>query len=283
MAFEAIARLGGMSAAARELGVTRSALSRSVDLLEHRLQVRLFRQTFPSVEMTQAGTRYVDAVQHFAATLGDSLYRLSPGARTTLHIEAAPEFSRLWLGERLSRFHTRHPRIDLSVTLLRTDEQALAQQADVILRYGDAPAGDLLSLPLWQEQVVALATPAMAKKAMQTPVEELPHRFPLIEIPAFSWRHWLAAPHGDRAAQSARCVTPDLVYGLHMAARGFGIALGPLRLVQHHLRSGLCALASAQKATGSSYQAITLNANAPRLPVAAFMRWLADEVHSNPP
>src|SRR5512146_2042433 len=59
VAFEAIARHRAISSAARELGVTRSALSHSINLLEHRLQIRLFRQTYPSVELTRAGSLYL--------------------------------------------------------------------------------------------------------------------------------------------------------------------------------------------------------------------------------
>ncbi|MGJ0223546.1 helix-turn-helix domain-containing protein, partial [Streptococcus pyogenes] len=57
-AFEAIARRGSVAAAANELGVTSSALHRSLNLLEHLLRCTVFSSTSPKVVLTEAGASY---------------------------------------------------------------------------------------------------------------------------------------------------------------------------------------------------------------------------------
>jgi DNA-binding transcriptional LysR family regulator len=279
VAFEAIARHRGIAAASRELGVTRSALSHSINLLEHRLQVRLFRRTYPTVELTRVGMSYLNAVQNFARTLGDSLYRRSPDARTTLRLSVSPDIGRLWLGARLPRFHAAYPRIDLNVTLLYDFRDDALERADVVLRYAAEPMADVLAMPLWRETVIAVAAPSIAGLALETELDYLSQRFPLIEVTQFSWEAWLKGPKGRRAAQHAVVVTPDVVYGLEMSANGAGIALAPRRLAQRYLEHHRLALASRVEDSGSYYYALTLETNASRPPVAAFLGWLAGEVH----
>ena len=117
VAFETVARLRSVTAAARELGVTRSALSHSLTLLEHRLGVRLFARYSPSALLTPAGQIYYDAVEEFARALADGLYGISGNARVAVRISASPGLSRLWLSKRLVRFQALFPRIDLSLAV----------------------------------------------------------------------------------------------------------------------------------------------------------------------
>lgn len=282
IAFEAIARHHGIASAARELGVTRSALSHSINLLEHRLQVRLFRQTHPSVELTRAGTLYLGAVQDLARTLGDSLYRLSDEARTTLRLAVCPAMARLWLAGRLPRFCEKHTRIDLNVTLTHGDPGNVLDHADVALCYGAQSDSELLAVPLWRETLVPLAVPALASKAVLLDPQELLQRFALVEVSQFSWETWMPGQVARRAVARSPLVTPDLVYGLEMAAAGAGIVLAPRRLAGRYIESGKLAPASTFLVAGSYYHAVTLETSASRAPVAAFLGWLTVAVHESP-
>lgn len=279
VAFEAIARHKGISAAARDLGVTRSALSHSIGLLEHRLQVRLLRRTHPLVELTRAGEDYLLAVQDFATTLGDSLYRLSSDARATLRLTICPELARLWLGSRLARFHDLYPRIDLNVTVVNDPEGETLGRADIVVRYGSKHPDHVLVMPLWRESVIALAAPHLAICALDLDLRHIHADIPLIELPQFSWSSWLHEATPRLVSQAAVLVTHDVVHGLEMAVQGMGVVLAPRRLSRQYVDKGRLKMASCQEGHGAYFEALTLESNANRPPISAFLGWLAREAH----
>lgn len=279
VAFEAIARHKSVSAAARDLGVTRSALSHSISILEHRLQVRLLRRTHPVVELTRAGESYLLAVQDFATTLGDSLYRLSPDARATLRLAVCPELARLWLGSRLSKFHDLYPRIDLNVSVVRDPECESLGRADLVMQYGPKHPDRVLVMPLWRESIVAMAAPKLAKHALEIDLRQIHPGLPLIESPQFSWAEWFQGATSRQVSHNAVLVTHDLIYGLEMAVHGMGVVLAPSRLSRHYVESGRLEVASRLERNGSYFQALTLESNANRPPISAFLGWLAGEAH----
>src|SRR5271155_1688641 len=75
-----VARVGGFRAAARELGVSPSALSHSIVALEDRLHVRLFNRTTRSVALTAAGEIFVAEVAPALAAIDGALENASEGS-----------------------------------------------------------------------------------------------------------------------------------------------------------------------------------------------------------
>jgi DNA-binding transcriptional LysR family regulator len=75
-----VARVGGFRAAARELGVSSSALSHSIAALEDRLHVRLFNRTTRSVALTAAGETFVAEVAPALAAIDGALENASEGS-----------------------------------------------------------------------------------------------------------------------------------------------------------------------------------------------------------
>src|SRR6188508_2733297 len=75
-AFLAVARAQSFSGAARDLGVSRSAVSQSVRQLEEELRVTLVSRTTRSVSLTDAGRRLVDATAPAIAQVRAALLRI---------------------------------------------------------------------------------------------------------------------------------------------------------------------------------------------------------------
>src|ERR1700726_683336 len=71
-----VARAGGFRAAARELGVSSSALSHAIAALEDRLHVRLFNRTTRSVALTAAGENFVAEVAPALAAIQGAVERV---------------------------------------------------------------------------------------------------------------------------------------------------------------------------------------------------------------
>ena len=62
-AFEAAARTGSVTAAARELQLTQSAVSRQIRLLEHQLGADLFLRERQTIRLSLAGESYVREIR----------------------------------------------------------------------------------------------------------------------------------------------------------------------------------------------------------------------------
>jgi DNA-binding transcriptional LysR family regulator len=117
-AFLTVSRLSSFSAAARELGVSRSAVSKSVRQLEEQLGVLLLTRTTRSLSLTEAGRRLVEtagpalgqllsALREVGAEPGETVGRL----RLSVPRIAYP----LVIGPVLPRFRDRHPRIEVEL------------------------------------------------------------------------------------------------------------------------------------------------------------------------
>jgi LysR family glycine cleavage system transcriptional activator len=281
VAFETVARLQSAPAAARELGVSRSALSHSLTLLEHRLGVRLFSRYSPSARLTPAGRIYYDAVEQFARAVTDGLYDISGNARLPLRLSASPGLARLWLSKRLGRFQAAYPRVDLSLSVSESLSDVPGHQTDVALRYGGVDEPGTVSVALWRESIAPVACPALASSARGGTLEAMVTRFPLIEHAHWNWRTWLATREFSGTFNRPVLVCHDLPLTLEAAVNGFGIAVAPTTLISEYLSNGELALANDSSIPGKTYRAIATAGNAKRPAIAAFIQWVQSEVPSS--
>jgi LysR family glycine cleavage system transcriptional activator len=281
IAFDAIARHRNMAHAARELGVTRSALTHSIGMLERLLQVRLFLRTTPLVELSKAGKYYHDAVHFFARSAGDALFRLSAVSRVPLRLSVTPGFARLWLGPRLQSFVQRHSRVDLNITVADTPVEAELQQSDIVIRYGRLAPHATLAMPLWRETLVAVSHPALAAAMQKMDLGKLVRTYALLEHPQFTWNEWLTSAHGGQWALQPSLVCRDIVLVLEAAAAGSGVAIAPRRMILPYLQQRRLSLAHTVERPGDYFYAYALESNMTRPPVTAFLAWMSNEVHES--
>jgi len=150
-AFVAVARHRSFSGAARELGVSRSAVSQAVRQLEEQLRVVLLARTTRSVSLTDAGRRLLDgagpALGQALATMtevsaqpGEAVGRLRlsvPGTAVPFVIEPV-----------LPRFRTRHPRIEVEVAIEERLVDIVAEGYDAGVRLTDVIERDMVQVRL---------------------------------------------------------------------------------------------------------------------------------------
>src|SRR5258708_8855854 len=102
-AFEAAARGGGFTAAARELHVTPAAVSRMVRLLEQRLGLTLFERRPNGLALTPAGIAYQSGLTPIFAALTQLTEQIvSVSGARVLTVGVGPTFAIRWLVPRLS-------------------------------------------------------------------------------------------------------------------------------------------------------------------------------------
>lgn len=115
-AFEASARLGSFTNAAKELGVSQPAISQSVRKLEDAIGTQLFHRRHRIITLTDAVELLKnDVSQGFERILATVKYLQNHrrGQHVTLSVSTA--FANYWMVPRLQNFHERHPDIDLRV------------------------------------------------------------------------------------------------------------------------------------------------------------------------
>ena len=152
--FEAAARCLSFTEAAEELGITPSAVSQQIRLLEQTLGVPLFHRLPKGLELTGDGLAYLPAVQGGFQGMAKSTRELFGGGRErllTLRSNAA--FAMLWLSPRLPRFQRAHPdvalRINVSIWLTETDWDGVSLE----IRYGGGAWPGFLAERLTRERL----------------------------------------------------------------------------------------------------------------------------------
>jgi DNA-binding transcriptional LysR family regulator len=150
-AFLAVARLRSFSAAGRELGVSRSAISQSVRQLEEQLSVVLLARTTRSVALTDAGRRLVDsagpalgqvaaALTQVAAQPGETVGRV----RLSVPRSAVP----FVIEPVLPTFRARHPRIEVEVSVEERLVDIVAEGYDAGVRLSESIERDMVQVRL---------------------------------------------------------------------------------------------------------------------------------------
>ena len=117
-AFEAVARNGSVTRAARELSVTQGAVSRHVGTLEEWLGAKLFVRTQRGVTLTRrkGPPTFARCAAHSTRSTTRRASCSKVPDESLLRLKLPPTFAIRWLVPRLARFHALHPRIDVQIT-----------------------------------------------------------------------------------------------------------------------------------------------------------------------
>ncbi len=180
-AFIAVARRRSFAAAARELGVSTSALSQSVRQLEARLGVALLTRTTRTVALTERGQRLLENAGAAVDQALESLKTVStrPGEVTGRVRLSVPDVAvPLVLARLLPRFAERHPKIEVEVYVENRFVDIVAEGLDAGIRLTEAIERDMVQVRLTPPGrfVVAGAPSYLARRGTpQEPRDLLQH------------------------------------------------------------------------------------------------------------
>lgn len=247
-AFEAVARHLNFRAAAEELSLTQSAVSRQIQAMEEEVGVPLFLRHTRAVELTGAGAQLLRTVLPSLENLDSTvrLIRRSAGRRSVT-ISTWASFASMWLIPRLEDFQNAHPDIDIRIDASDVPVDLETADIDLALRYvrpAQAPAG---AVRLFGEQLTPVASPWLLKSGH--PLKkgtDLVH-FGLIEasdshrtqnLEWLTWRRWLDT-HKFKTLEPKRWLYFNYAHQIAQAAlTGQGLALARMPLVADSLASG---------------------------------------------
>jgi DNA-binding transcriptional LysR family regulator len=159
--FAAVMREGSFSAAGRTLGLTPSAVARSIDRIEARLGVRLLLRSTRALTPTAEGQAYLQTARRILADLDDAEQQLADqGApRGRLRISAALSHGRLCIVPLLGEFAALYPHILVDFALSDGIVDIAAGQADVAVRFGALADSLLTARKLGKSGRVIVAAP----------------------------------------------------------------------------------------------------------------------------
>jgi LysR family transcriptional regulator, regulator for bpeEF and oprC len=245
-AFAATARHGSFTAAARELGLSPSAVAKSVARLETDLGLRLFQRTTRQVSLTSDGHELQQRCQGIVDDI-DALRALAEGVRGepsgTVRISAPFTFGKRTLMPVLAALLARHPRLRLELVLSDRFVDLVAEGYDAAIRIGSLADSTLVAKRVAVQQLVVCAAPAYLARFGRpgSPQRLAEHQCMLFRLPTTGrvrpWEFMV-----DR--QAATMVPTSSVHlndgeGLVAAAvAGMGLTQVPFSMAEEALRAG---------------------------------------------
>jgi LysR family transcriptional regulator, glycine cleavage system transcriptional activator len=300
--FEAAARHLSFKEAASELSITQAAVSHQVKSLEEYLGVELFRRAGRGVQLTEAARACLPRLRDGFDSLAAAVEMIRErAAETELQITAPPVFTARWLMPRLADFAKREPKVELRVfgSSKMVDAGALdsptlvsgldlredASGVEIHLGGGHYPG--YRADRLFGVTMTAVANPELVKgdPPIREPADLARHTLlhdDAMELVAGgnAWQRWLTdAGVADRVDASHGPRFSSNILSLEAASQKLGVALALKPLVDSDLKSGrLCAPFEVEMKPQSAYYLVCPEVIADRPAVAAFRRWLLEQV-----
>jgi DNA-binding transcriptional LysR family regulator len=246
-AFLAVARSRNFSSAARELGVSRSAVSQSVRQLEKDLGVVLVTRTTRSVSLTDEGRRLLESASPAVAQIRAALVEVAakPGeAVGRLRLTVPRAAFQFVLEPVLPKFRQRHPRIEVEIVFEDRRVDIVGGGYDAGIRLSEYVERDMVSVRLTEPfRFVVVAAPSYLDQhgAPQRPEDLLQHECLTFRSETtgslYAWelergkRTWRVPVRGGIVAN-------DGLFCTTWAQQGLGLAYVMEPLVQEQLRKG---------------------------------------------
>lgn len=170
--FVTVAQEGSLSAAARALGLTPSAVSRIIARAEQRLGTRLLLRTTRALTFTAEGEAFLRGARRILADMDEVEGAITDQGvpKGRLRVSAALGHGRLTIVPLVAAFTARYPNIVVDLSLGDEVVDILAGQADVAIRFGHLPDSPLTARRLGHTGQVVVASPDYLKRH-GTPLE----------------------------------------------------------------------------------------------------------------
>lgn len=160
--FQAVADAGGFTAAATELGVSQSMVSRAVLRLEQRLGTSLLHRSTRRISLTDEGAIFLQACRQVLEDIGEAERSVTSDKQPTgtLRVSAAVVWGLDPLVPLLPEFTTRHPKIGVHLSLTDRYVDLIEEKIDVAIRLGRLADSSLIARKIGEMRRVIVASPA---------------------------------------------------------------------------------------------------------------------------
>jgi LysR family glycine cleavage system transcriptional activator len=287
--FEAVARLMNFTRAAEELGMTQTAVTYQIKLLEEFVGAAVFIRKPRAVQLTEVGERLLPKVSDAFALLSDAISDTRQEIEDTLEIQSPPTFASHWLSRHLADFQLQQPNIAVRLTRNMEPGECDRIPTDVAIHIGATPWEGLVCHPLVRLEYTPMLHPKLAESigGIHEPADLL--KLPWVSDAKDTGTDWFDEIGLD--ARHIRHVNLHTYGALDLQANaamaGHGVAMLTPFFFRDELASGrLFQPFDLSIGNGQSYWLVYPQArrNAPK--VKAFQAWLtrmlADDIAETP-
>jgi LysR family transcriptional regulator, transcriptional activator for dmlA len=245
----ALSGSGSMSATARDLGISKAAVSKRLAAIESRTGVALVRRTTRRMSMTPEGEAVVERARRILGDIEDIDRMLSRSVqvpRGLLRVNATLGFGRSHIAPLISRFAQQHPEVQVQLQLSVNPPPLTEDQFDVCIRFGEPPDARVIARRLAANRRVLCAAPAYLQRHghPRTPQELAAHNCIGIRQGDEAYGTWkLSTGKGPRRRTESvktegSLATNDGEIAVRWALDGHGIVMRAEWDVVRHLREG---------------------------------------------
>jgi LysR family glycine cleavage system transcriptional activator len=270
--FEAVARLGSVSRAAAEIGVSASAVSHQLRDLSASLGEELIVRNGRGIALSPAGVRLATRLTATFSDIDAIIAETVGTPRHVLRLGVCSSFGPAWMAPRMPAFLRAHPEVDLELRLYAQDPEQTQVNADAFVTAQPVKPG-FEAVLLFDEVLVAVrkrAAPAVRPgRLITTDIE--PDRV------GIDWMNYAA----QTGSQREDFGTDDMIRSTHyllameLAKAGLGLALVPDFLAAEALAHGSLELVHRAKVpSGRRYHLCFKTAHAADPDIRALSRWI---------
>jgi DNA-binding transcriptional LysR family regulator len=286
-AFLVTARTGSFSAAAREIGVAPSVVTKRVGRLEQEIGSKLFVRSTRHLGMTADADRLRPRLQLLMGELDDALRGAQPperGVRGHLRVKAPTTLGTLFVGQSIARFQSQNPAISTELLLIDRSVNPLEEGFEMALGALPQTYPSVIETPLCPYPRVLVATPEYLERhgTPKTPSDIAKHQCVAYIAVGLSWSFESRSGPVSVDVHSALTVNDSRIL-LAGAMEGIGITVLPEFMIRGELADGrLVALMPDFPIAALWFKAMVPRNKAHRPEVAALLEHLKAEFEVPP-
>lgn len=236
---------GSFSAAARNLGITKSAVSQQVNLLEENLGTRLLHRTTRQLNLTEAGEMYIEGCRQMidaAEGANQLIGQYSKEPSGTLKISCSHDFAADHLVPLLGPFMENYPKLSLEIDGSDEVINLVEERVDLAIRIGRMTESGWVARKIGEAEEVIVASPSYLKRqgVPEEPSDLASHYWVAFTRRAQPYQLLLQGPTGtqQKVRLYGRAHTNSAPSMREMVKAGMGIGQILKLMVRQELESG---------------------------------------------
>jgi len=275
LALEAVERLGSATAAAEELSLTHSAVSRQLKTLEGQLGLSLVFRDGARLALTPVARDYCQTVRACLRDLSRASLALKANPLGgSLNLSILPAFGIHWLAPRLRSFAEAHPEISVNLSTRLAPFDFAEDTFDAAIHYGQRNWSGVEYLEIAPEYVLPVASPRLIPQPLTQARALLDYPLLHLETRPDAWESWFAG-HGLPLPKQRGMLIDQFTTMAQAAAHDFGVALLPSYLAESEIRNGrLVSAFGVPVLAPGRYYLVWPEARPIRAPLQKFTAWL---------